>query len=588
MAGNKIPDTQFGFYPGRSTLQPIFIMRHLQHAARTLQPRQSGRLHTAFIDFKQAYDTIPRQALWQHLQRIGMPTSLLSIIQDMYADDEYVLKDGDKTARVHPSRGVKQGCPLSPLLFSLYVNDVDEIAEGVQGAVTGMPGFCVTHMLYADDLTLTANDHNALQKMLDRLHVYAQRKHLIINTAKSEVVHFNSSGPDVPVLRVGEVPLVHKESFKYLGMMFHKRMSMAKSSEHAVGPFMASAYRIRQFVQEKSLTGRPHVSLWLGKTYVIPAGMYGGQVWGTEYLRHGKEFASDLQVRHMSFLKSTLGVKRTTTNWAVLRECGHEPLQYYWFRSAVKLYNSMLKSNSVTVQKVLRADMSIHSREPSCWTAKVLDAFQGLRRCDVFVQAVRQSVPISLQDFTDDLRHRLRGVWRDVEGADLRGSSNKLATYHALFAVPFDTTARASACLPRHLFLDLSPRMLRNISCFRLRAHKLRVETANWNTGTSPLCDRCDCAQVQDEVHALLMCRDVGLCALRRKYAHLFSQFVGEFSVERPYLTQPVCDQAVSDFLLQYDNSLFFFVSELMDLLLTGEDQSQADQPNNLAEGHPM
>ena len=83
-----------------------------------------------------------------------------------------------------------------------------------------------------------------------------------------------------------------------------------------------------------------------------------------------------------------------------------------------------------------------------------------------------------------------------------------------------------------------------------------------------PLCDRCDCAQVQDEVHALLMCRVVGLCALMGKYAHLFSQFAGEFSVERPYLTQPLRAQAVSDFLLQYDNSLFFFVSELMDLLL--------------------
>ena len=72
------------------------------------------------------------------------------------------------------------------------------------------------------------------------------------------------------------------------------------------------------------------------------------------------------------------------------------------------------------MQKVLRADLSIHSREPSCWTAKVLDAFQGLRRCDVFVQAVRQSVPISLQNFTDDLKPRLRDVWGDVEGADLQ------------------------------------------------------------------------------------------------------------------------------------------------------------------------
>jgi len=53
-------------------------------------------------------------------------------------------------------------------------------------------------------------------------------------------------------------------------------------------------------------------------------------------------------------------------------------------------------------------------------------------------------------------------------------------------------------------------------------------------------------------------------------------------------ITQPISAQAFSDFLLQYDNRPFFFVSELMDFLLTGEDQSQADQPNNLAEGHPM
>jgi len=51
-------------------------------------------------------------------------------------------------------------------------------------------------------------------------------------------------------------------------------------------------------------------------------------------------------------------------------------------------------------------------------------------------------------------------------------------------------------------------------------------------SGTSPLCDRCDCAQIQDEAHALLMCWHAGLCALRCKYAHLFSQFAVDFSVE--------------------------------------------------------
>jgi len=586
MSERKIPDTQFGFCPGRNTLQPLFILRHLQHAARLRTP---GRLHAAFIDFKQAYDTIPRQALWQHLQNIRMPAPFLAAIQDMYDGDEYVLKDGDKAAGVHPTTGVKQGCPLSPLLFSLYINDVDLVAEGCTGAVTGTEGLHVSHLLFADDLTLTSNDANDLQQMLHRLHAYAHKKHLIINTSKSEVVHFNSSGSNLPTFTVGGVALQCKESFKYLGMVFHKRLNMKKSSEHATGAVMSASGRILQFVRDYELDNSPQATLWLGKTYLIPAAMYGSQVRGTAFVQQGAEFESELQVRHMGFLKRTLGVKRTTSNWTVLRECGHEPLQFFWFRSVIKMYNSMLDCNSTTLKKVFQADRNMHSRATGCWTAQLLDGFQGLRKSEEHVQAVRSGAPIRIQEFADDLRLRLRNVWNTAAADDaaadaISAPQNSVSLYQSYFGVPFHPNIRAPVRTPRHMSLNLSGHVLRNVSRFRLHAHTLRVDRAIWSRGQeSAICDRCNLHEDQDEAHVLFKCMCPEVCQLRRKYSELF-QHIASFSQTEPCV-QHVTVPLVFDFLSQKNNKLFHYMSELMDLFLTGVDESQTDQPNALAEG---
>ena len=45
--------------------------------------------------------------------------------------------------------------------ISLYINDIDDIAEGVSGAITGTAGVHISHMLYADDLTLLTNEPRA-------------------------------------------------------------------------------------------------------------------------------------------------------------------------------------------------------------------------------------------------------------------------------------------------------------------------------------------------------------------------------------------------------------------------------------------
>ena len=113
--------------------------------------------------------------LWQHLENTGMPAQILSVIKNLYQDDEYILMDGDKKVSVRPARGVKQGCPLSPLLFSLYINDIPSVTDGIEGAVTGSEGVQVSHLLYADDLTLLSNVPDQLQRMLNKLSYYARK-----------------------------------------------------------------------------------------------------------------------------------------------------------------------------------------------------------------------------------------------------------------------------------------------------------------------------------------------------------------------------------------------------------------------------
>ena len=92
----------------------------------------------------------------------------------------------------------------------------------------------------------------------------------------------------------------------------------------------------------------------------------------------GNSRSSPLSTLHLHFLKGKLGVKQSTTNWAVLRECGHEPLQFYWFRSAVKLFNSMLNTNSDILRRVVQADLNLQPRSSACLLdSSIAERFSG-------------------------------------------------------------------------------------------------------------------------------------------------------------------------------------------------------------------
>jgi hypothetical protein len=208
---NKVPETQFGFFPQRDTTQAAFILRHVVQAVRFAASQATAkgqspnrRVYCAFMDFTQAYDRIDRKKLWLHLESIGMPQHLLRAIQGMYDGDTYILVDGGRqTDPIHPTQGVEQGCPLSPLLFSLYINDFEAHAPSLN--LHGVPlresGRKVSHMFYADDLGLLSCTEAGLNVMLSDLCAYAKLKGLTVNAVKSEVVVFGTRS--LPVRWIG-------------------------------------------------------------------------------------------------------------------------------------------------------------------------------------------------------------------------------------------------------------------------------------------------------------------------------------------------------------------------------------------------
>jgi len=103
--------------------------------------------------------------------------------------------------------------------------------------------------------------------------------------------------------------------------------------------------------------------------------------------------------------------------------------------------------------------------------------------------AVQTGHAITMQEFTADLKHRMRGVWRDAELVDPNTHNNKLATYHSWFAIPLSRDERMSINLPR--YLHLFKHVMRNISRFRLRALTLKVEAAAWLEDGVCVCDQC-------------------------------------------------------------------------------------------------
>jgi hypothetical protein len=109
------------------------------------------------VDFRKAFDTVPRDLLWQVLAKMGIMGRFMQCLQSMYSQDSVRVMHPTEglSARFACGIGVKQGCPLSPLLFGLYLDGLEKHLDALDGdSPPQLANIAVKLLLYADDLAL--------------------------------------------------------------------------------------------------------------------------------------------------------------------------------------------------------------------------------------------------------------------------------------------------------------------------------------------------------------------------------------------------------------------------------------------------
>lgn len=138
---------------------------------------------------------IDRKILWEVMERRGIRKGIVERVKEIYMSTKNVVRvDGRVSERFWTEKGLRQGCPLSPILFSLLIVDIEEEIKKEQVGGVQVDRERIWSLAYADDLVIMARSEEGIKEMLKRMQKYLKKKKLYLNIEKSKMVCFRSGG----------------------------------------------------------------------------------------------------------------------------------------------------------------------------------------------------------------------------------------------------------------------------------------------------------------------------------------------------------------------------------------------------------
>ena len=473
------------------------------------------RLFAAFIDLKQAFDTILRDGLWYKLVNCNITGKCYRLIQNMYQDIKSCLTvNSVQTDFFSCNIGLRHGETLSPFLFSVYLNDLEDFfcqnypAGGIDCMSSDLDDTVYIYvklflLMYADDTVILSETSEGLQTALNLYSDYCAAWKLKINVSKTKVVVFAKGRPGNFSFALNNENLEVVGEYKYLGVLFSRGGSFYSTKKHLAGQAEKAMYSLIK--KSRSLLLPLDMQFELFDKLVKPILLYGSEVWGFGTL-------DILDRTVLKILKFILNMKSSTPNFMVYGESGVFPLYIdiqcrvisYW----AKLVTGDVLKLSGMIYRILYS-LFKYSNVRNSRFAWIKNVKEILNNCGMSGIWETHSFP-NEKWLISAVKQKLRDIYIANWHAQLDTSSS--ATTYKLIKTRFGM---------ENYLVTLPMKFRKSLIKIRTRNHRLPIETGRWQhvTREERICNLCN-QSLGDEFHFILECKE--LKDIRRKYLRMY------------------------------------------------------------------
>jgi hypothetical protein len=254
-----IKDTQHGFIPGKSCATNLTLFMDTVTKATD----EGKAVDIIYLDFAKAFDKVPHQRLLTKLRAKGVDAQTVKWIESWLSNrTQNVNIQGEKSGSCDVDSGVPQGTVLGPILFTVYIDDLEvEVTRRLLEVLI---------LKFADDtkgakVIENTGDRDKLQEALDCLCNWAEKWGMEFNVAKCKVMHVGRNNPEYDYTMRG-VKLGKTEEEKDIGVTITKNLKPSVQCEKAAGRAASVLNQIRRNFHYRDR----HTFVRLYKQYVRP------------------------------------------------------------------------------------------------------------------------------------------------------------------------------------------------------------------------------------------------------------------------------------------------------------------------------